>query len=75
MKKVLVFFNSLPAVVEDVVDGATLINREYSCGREANLKIMFAGIHLVAGPHIEIYVAADRELNSHEIVEAANTLL
>lgn len=75
MKKVLVFFNSKPAILQTVVKGVTVIKREYNCGGEAHLKIMFAGIHLITGPHIEFYVASDRELTSCEITEAANTLL
>jgi len=52
-----------------------VIRRGYACGKEAYLKILFAGIHLITGAHAEIYVAADRELTSQEIVEAANILL
>lgn len=75
MKKVIVFFNSQPAVLQSVVQGVTLLRCEYEGGEETHLKILFAGIHLVSSSHVEIHVASDRELTSREIVDAANSLL
>jgi len=75
MKNVLVFFNSQPVMVQNVVKGVTTILREYPNGEQAHLKIMYAGVHSLTGDHTEFCVASDRELTSHDIVEAANRLL
>jgi len=75
MKNVLVFFNSQPVVVQKVVKGITTILREYPNGEQTHLKIMYAGVHSLTGDHTEFCVASDRELTSHDIVEAANRLL
>lgn len=75
MKNVLVFFNRQPVVVVRVIDGTTTILREYPNGEEVHLKIMYAGIHSLTGDHTEFCVASDREVTSHEIVDAANNLL
>lgn len=75
MKNVMVFFNRQPVVVVRVEDGTTTILREYPNGEETHLKIMYAGVHSLTGDHIEFCVASDREITSHEIVEAANKIL
>lgn len=75
MKNVLVFFNSQPVKVQKVKCGEDTILREYPNGEPAHLKIQYAGLHSITGDHSEFCVASDRELTSHEIVEAANRLL
>ncbi|MEQ4451659.1 MULTISPECIES: hypothetical protein [Kosakonia] len=75
MKNVLVFFNSQPVMVQKVKAGEETIIREYPNGEVAHLKIQYAGIHSITGDHSEFCVASDRELTSHEIVDAANKIL
>jgi len=75
MKKVLVFFNAQPVEVVDIAKSATTVKRICRDGREVDLRIMQAGIHSITGDHNEIYLAANREVTSAEIVSAANLLL
>ncbi|EHG7584033.1 hypothetical protein OGY07_13115 [Citrobacter sp. Cs237] len=75
MKKVLVFFNSEPAVVLSVMKGITTITREYPSGEKAHLSVMSAGFPSLTGDHKIVYVASDRNVSSEEILEVASKLL
>ncbi|MCL5502153.1 hypothetical protein POH93_14405 [Phytobacter diazotrophicus] len=75
MKKVLVFFNAQPVEVVETLKAVTTIQRICPDGKKAHLRIMQAGIHSVTGDHIAIYVAANREISSEEIVRAAQKFL
>lgn len=75
MKKVLVFFNSQPVEVIDVLKPVTSVTRNYPNGDEVSLKIMTTGIHSLTGDHVEICVASDRELSQEEVVSAAKKYL
>ncbi|WP_284703889.1 protein YnfN [Escherichia coli] len=71
MKKIIVFFNSEPAMVVPVMT----IMREYPNGETTHLTVMAAGFPSLTGDHKVIYVAADRHVTSEEILEAAMRLL
>ena len=75
MKKILVFFNSEPAVVVPAMTGVNTIMREYPNGEKTHLTVMAAGFPSLPGDHKVIYVAADRHVTSEEILEAAIRLL
>ncbi|MDC9133425.1 protein YnfN [Escherichia coli] len=76
MKKIIVFFNSEPAVVVSAMTGVNTIMREYPNG-EKNTPYCngTAGFPSLTGDHKVIYVAADRHVTSEEILEAAIRLL
>ncbi|MDX4967360.1 hypothetical protein SG163_18850, partial [Escherichia coli] len=71
MKKIIVFFNSEPAVVVPAMTGVNTIMREYPNGEKTHLTVMAAGFPSLTGDHKVIYVAADRHVTSEEILEAA----
>ncbi|AGJ87225.1 hypothetical protein WP3W18E01_38960 [Raoultella ornithinolytica] len=75
MKKVIVFFNALPAVVAKIVPGVTTILREYPNGEQKQLQIMSAEFPSLTGDHRIVHVASDRDLTSAEIQNAAIKLL
>ena len=75
MKKIIVFFNSEPAVVVPAMTGVNTIMREYPNGEKTHLTVMAAGFPSLTGAHKVIYVAADRHVTSEEILEAAIRLL
>lgn len=75
MSKVLVFFNSQPVKAVESEMGKKIVECEYPNGEKAILNIMYAGIHSLTGDHLSIRVAADRELSSTEIVNAAQKFL
>lgn len=75
MKKIIVFFNSEPAVVVPAMTGFNTIMREYPNGEKTHLTVMAAGFPSLTGDHKVIYVAADRHVTSEEILEAAIRLL
>ena len=76
MKKIIVFFNSEPAVVVPaMMPGVNTIMREYPNGEKTHLTVMAAGFPSLTGDHKVIYVAADRHVTSEEILEAAIRLL
>ena len=75
MKKIIVFFNSEPAVVVPAMTGVNTIMREYPNGEKTHLTVMAAGFPSLTGDHKVIYVAADRHVTSEEILEAAIRLL
>ncbi len=75
MKKIIVFFNSEPAVVVPAMTGVNTIMREYPNGEKTHLTVMAAGFPSLTGDHKVIYVAADRHVTSEEILEAAMRLL
>lgn len=75
MKKVLVFFNSQPVEVINVLKGVTSLTRNYPNGDEVSLKIMTTGRHSLTGDHVEICVASDRDLSHEEVVSAAKKYL
>lgn len=75
MKKIIVFFNSEPAVVVPAMTGVNTIMREYPNGEKTHLTVMAAGFPSLTGDHKVIYVAADRHVTSEEILETAMRLL
>ena len=75
MKKVIVFFNTEPAVTVSLMEGITTILREYPNGEKAHLTVMSAGFPSLTGDHKVVYVASDRDVSSDEILEAASKLL
>ena len=75
MKKVIVFFNTEPAVTVSLMEGTTTILREYPNGEKAHLTVMSAGFPSLTGDHKVVYVASDRDVSSDEILEAASKLL
>ncbi|WP_071608892.1 hypothetical protein [Entomohabitans teleogrylli] len=74
MKKVIVFFNSEPSVIEIMADEATNILRKYPSGESIELKIMIARISSLTGDHQYFSVASDRHLLLDEILYAINKL-
>lgn len=72
MKKIIVFFNSEPAVVVPAMTGVNTIMREYPNGEKTHHTVMAAGFPSLTGDHKVIYVAA---VTSEEILEAAIRLL
>lgn len=75
MSKVLVFFNSQPVkAVVSKMDEKT-VECEYPNGEKTTLNIMYAGVRSLTGDHLAIRVAANRELSSDEIVNAAEKFL
>ena len=75
MKKVIVFFNTEPAVTVSLMEGITTILREYPNGEKAHLTVMSAGFPSLTGDHKVVYVASDRDVSSDEILEAESKLL
>lgn len=75
MPKVLVFFNSQPVKAVESDTGDNTVECEYPNGEKTTLSIMFAGVHSLTGDHLAIRVAADRELSSEEIMNAAERFL
>ena len=75
MKKIIVFFNSEPAVVVPAMTGVNTIMRAFPNGVKTHLTVMAAGFPSPTGDHKVIYVAADRHVTSEEILEAAIRLL
>ena len=64
MKKIIVFFNSEPAMVVPVMTGVNTIMREYPNGETTHLTVMAAGFPSLTGDHKVIYVAADRHVRN-----------
>ncbi|MFS4171390.1 hypothetical protein ACIL8B_23675 [Escherichia coli] len=64
MKKIIVFFNSEPAMVVPVMTGVNTIMREYPNGETTHLTVMAAGFPSLTG-----------HVTSEEILEAAMRLL
>ncbi|EPH7323014.1 TPA: protein YnfN, partial [Escherichia coli] len=56
MKKIIVFFNSEPAMVVPVMTGVNTIMREYPNGETTHLTVMAAGFPSLTGDHKVIYV-------------------
>ena len=51
MKKIIVFFNSEPAVVVPAMTGVNTIMREYPNGEKTHLTVMAAGFPSLTGDH------------------------
>ena len=74
MRTVIVFFNDEPPYTVDVGFHLNSIRLEYPNGMVSDLDISAVPVHNPA-QHEEYYVAADRELENAEVLEAINRLL